>query len=108
MFLASGKSGTNSAIDRTFCDRMHLSLFLNVRIPANARYAAACERASLNRKQCSVTFECTSVVFERTCKACYKVACMRSIVLLALERTSASSINIPEAVCSVLISFCVD
>jgi hypothetical protein len=104
MFIVSGKSGTNSAVDRTPCDRTHLSLILNVCVPVNACYAAACERASLNRKQCSVTLEHTSVVFKCTCRACYIVACMRSILLPTLECTSASYINIPEAVCSFSVS----
>jgi hypothetical protein len=68
VFIVSGKSGTDSAIDRTFCDQMHLSLFLNVRVPANARYAAACKRSSVNRKQCNVTFERTSVAFDTLAK----------------------------------------
>jgi hypothetical protein len=101
MFLVSGISGTDSAIDHTFCDRMHFSLFHYRRVPANTRYAFACERAALNRKAVQCTFERTSVAFECTCIDYYIVACMRSILLPALERTSASSINIPEAVCSI-------
>jgi hypothetical protein len=49
--------------------------------------------------QCNAMFERTRVAFERTCRACQIVASVRTNVLLALERTSASCISIPKEVC---------
>jgi hypothetical protein len=56
---------------------------------------------TVTRKVVQCTFERTPIVFESTRIDCYIVACLRSNVLPALERTSTSSINIPEAVCLV-------
>ena len=91
------------------CDRTHLSLFQLFRIPALAKYAAACERAHLTEQQCVFAIDRNLVAIERKCIDCYIFAylrvCDRSHVP-ALERTSAGYTNRPEAVyVSVFILF---
>jgi hypothetical protein len=103
VYIVSGKSDTDNEVERPPCDRTHLGLFLVVAYlcsPNTLMRASACP---CQNKQCSATFEHTLVAFECTAEPA-TFACMRSNVLPALERTSASCINIPKAVCYVFVS----
>jgi hypothetical protein len=81
-------------------------------IPAQSRTCAhltcLCVRAQalIPNKQCSSAFERTSLAFERTCRACYIFAWLQSIVVPALERTSAAAAADPrQCMCSVFCFF---
>ena len=84
-----------------YYDRAQLSLFQFFRIPALAKYAAACERTRLTEPQCTCAIDRIPFAIERMCTDCYiseyLCVCDRS-QFPALERTSAGSTNRPEAV----------
>ena len=95
------------------CDRSHI-LRSNAleSIPAQSRTCAHLTRlcvrahATVSNKQCSDTFERTSLAFERTCRVCYTFAWLRSIIVPALERTSAAAAVDPrQCMCSVFVLF---
>ena len=95
------------------CDRSHILRWnALVPIPAQSRTCAHLTRlyvrvhAPVPNKQCSATLERRSLVFERTCRVCYIFVWLRSIIVLALERTSAvAAVDPRQCMCSVFVLF---
>jgi hypothetical protein len=90
------------------CDRTHLSLFLLCRVPVLALDAVVCERTFLTNNSAVIRsiaplLQSSALAYTTT----YLHVCDRSYCL-ALKQTSADCTNIPEAVCSIFISFSFD
>jgi hypothetical protein len=77
----------------------------SVRPCSNKQCSATFERTSLAFERTSLAFERTSLAFERTCRVCYIFAWLRSIVVPALKRTSAAAAADPRQVCVLFSAF---
>jgi hypothetical protein len=71
-------------IDRSLLRSSVVEPIPQYHVPVLAYYTAACKRTPLTERQCSVTFNRTSVAIEHTCRTCY-------IYVYAIDRTALRS-----------------
>jgi hypothetical protein len=92
VYIVSGKLGADSAVERTWAFSLLLRTY--------ARLTRFCMRAHAPVRKGSAVLRLNATQLRSNALAeAATYACMRLNVLPALERTSASCINIPEAVC---------